>query len=178
MKNLIRKILNESLSNGFNDLTNEDLYEISKWGLEGEYEYSGCKDDYEDLESSILCGVEDFKNFLSKPYPVELGNFPNNPIIYRIVKLKDIDDLDKINLGHSWFSNPNQYKEDCFFDMLEYIKPGRNNPNIFLLKGRTNVNNVDIRRTLWERSTQWCENEIVIIDDSKIELLSIEKITF
>jgi hypothetical protein len=60
--------------------------------------------------------------------------------------------------------------------MLEYIKPGRNNPNIFLLKGRTNVNNVDIQRTLWERSTQWCENEIVIIDDSKIELITIEKL--
>ena len=174
MENLIKKILNESLNNGFNNLTEEDLYEISKWGLEGEYEYSGCIDE----EDPILCGLEDFKQFLSKPYPEELGNFPNNPIIYRIIKLNDIDDLNKVNLGHSWFSNPNQYKKDCFFDMLDYIKPGRNNPNIYLLKGQTNVSNVDIQRTLWERSTQWCENEIVIIDDTKIELLSIENLLF
>lgn len=168
MKSLIRKILKESVEYNFNNLTDEDLYKISKWGLEGEYEYSGCMD----ADDPIQCGVEDFKHFLSIPYPIELGNIPNNPIIYRIIQLKDIKELNKINLGHSWFSNPKQYEKDCFFDMLEHIKPHRNS-NIFIMKGRTNVDNIDIPRTLWERSTQWCENEIVIKDDSKIELLDI-----
>ena len=170
MKNLIRRVLKENFTNGFNNLTEEDLYEISKWGLEGQYSFSGCMDD----EDPILCVVNDFKEFLSKPYPEELGNFPNNPIIYRIVKLKDIEDLNKVNLGRSWFSNPNQYKKDCFFDMLDHIKLGSDDGNIYLLKGQTNVNNVDIPNTLWERSTQWCENEIVIIDDTKVDLLDIQ----
>jgi hypothetical protein len=171
MKNLIRKILRESTYSGFNELSTEDLYEISKWGLEGEYEYSGCFDS----DDPIQCGVDDFKEFLSTPWPLGLGDVPNNPIIYRLVKLKNIEDLNKINLGKSWFSNPKQYEKDCFFDMLDYIKPSRES-NIFILKGRTNIKNIDIPHTLWERSTQWCENEIVIIDDSKIDLLDIKEL--
>lgn len=168
MKELIRKILKESIGYDFNNLSNEDLYQISKWGIEGSYSFSGCMDD----ENPIECGVQDFKGFLSTPWPLGLGDIPNNPIIYRIIQLKDIKDLNRFNLGKSWFSNPKQYEEDCFFDMLDYIKPKRN-LGIYLLKGKININNIDIPHTLWERSTQWCENEIVIKDDSKIELLDI-----
>jgi hypothetical protein len=34
-----------------------------------------------------------------------------------------------------------------------------------------------MKRTLWERSTQYCENEIVVIDDSKIKIISIEALS-
>ena len=170
----IRRILREETNDysGFNDLSENDLYNISEWGLNGEYYYSGCND-YDD---PVECGVEDFKQFLTTPWPLGLGDVPNNPIIYRIIKLKNPEDLNRTNLGHSWFSNPKQYEKDCFFDMLDYIRPNRFNDSIYILKGKTNINNIDIPRTLWERSTQWCENEIVIINDSEIELLSVKKL--
>ena len=166
-----KQFLNE---NKTNDL---DLYDIAKWGLEGDYSFSGCWDDSDTLEDAIQCAVSDFESFLSKPYPIELGNIPNKPIIYRLVRLKNITDLNKNNLGNSWFSNPKQIEYPEFFQMLDYLKPFKNKDgNVYMIKGQTDKSNIDMKRTLWERSTQWWENEIVIIDDSKINILSIKEL--
>lgn len=171
IRNTIFEFLNESTT-----LNDKDLYRIAKWGLEGEYSSSGCWDDNENIEDAIECVVSDFKYYLNKPYPIELGNIPNNPIIYRLIRLKHIKELNKKNLGNSWFSNPKQTDEPEFFDMLDYLKPNKN-PNgvVYIIKGQTTKENIDMKRTLWERSTQWSENEIVIIDDSKIKILEINK---
>jgi len=170
LKQSIRKILREEINPN-----KPDLCEFAKWGLTGEYEYSGCWDD-NDLDGAIECAVDDFEQFLNEPYPTGLGNIPKNPIIYRLIKLNEIKDLNKNNLGKSWFSNPNQIKNPEFFDMLEYLKPGPNN-KVFLIKGKTTINNIDLKRTLWERSTQWWENEIVIKDDTNIDILDIKELT-
>lgn len=175
---LVRQILKESLSSPF-DLSDEQLIEIAKWGLTGDYYSSGCWDDAgDDINAAIQCAVEDFKQFLNTPYPIELGNFPSNPVIYRFVRLNSIDSLDKDRLGNSWFSNPKQYEENGFFDMLDYLKPFKTNEgDVYLIKAQTSDDNVDVPNTLWQRSTQWIENEIVIKDDSqsKIKILDIKK---
>ena len=171
-----KKLLKDRVDkNSFND---DKLYNIAKWGLEGEYSSSGCWDDSDNIEDAIKCAIKDFKIFLSKPYPIELGDIPNNPIIYRLVRLKSINDLNKDKLGYSWFSNPKQIEKPEFFEMLDYLKPFKNDDGaVYLIKGKTTKDNIDMRRTLWQRSTQWWENEIVVIDDSKIEILSIKPLS-
>jgi hypothetical protein len=154
-----------------NELTN-----IARWGLTGEYEHSGCWDESDNIDDAIMCAVDDFKEFLSKPYPQELGDIPDNPIIYRLVKVDDITNVRRENMGKSWFSNPQQVKNPEFFDMLPYIKPGRDN-KVFIIKGKTSKDNIDLPRTLWERSTQWWENEIVLLDDNDIEILDIRELS-
>jgi len=184
MNSNIRKIIREILKESFAEFTsfnlsNEELRSIAKWGLEGDYSSSGCWDDSEDLEDAISCAVDDFKLFLSKPYPIELGSFPDKPVIYRLIRLKSIEDLNRDNLGISWFSNPEQYKNDDFFQMLDYLKPLKTSEGeIFLIKAQTSVNNIDIPNTLWQRSIQWHENEIVLKNDSSsiIKILDIKKI--
>jgi hypothetical protein len=47
-------------------------------------------------------------------------------------------------------------------------------PEPFVTEGTRAYTFIDIPNTLWERSTQWCENEIVIIDDTKIDLLGVK----
>lgn len=170
----IREYLNEKI-----DILNDtELYNIAKWGLEGEYSSSGCWDDTENIEEAIECAIGDFKLFLSKPYPIELGNIPNTPIIYRLIRSKNIKDLNKNNLGKSWFSNPKQIDKPEFFEMLDYLKPFKTNDGVvYIVKGQINKDNIDMKRTLWERSTQWWENEIVLIDDSKVKILSIEALS-
>ena len=185
IKTTIREFLNENTSifnphkfNSFSELTEQDLYDMAKWGLENEYSSSGCWDDSDNLEDAIKCAVDDFKLFLSKPYPIELGNIPRNPIIYRLVRLKTINDLRKNELGNSWFSNPNQIHEEGFFQMLDYLKPFKHKDGqVYIIKGQINIDNIDMKRTLWERSTQWWENEIVVIDDSNIKIISIEALS-
>jgi hypothetical protein len=90
-----------------------------------------------------------------------------------------VNDLKRNELGTSWFSNPRQFDNPEFFQMLDYLKPYTDNGDgeVYLVKGQTSVNNIDVARSLWERSTQWWENEIVIKDDSNIKILSIQKMT-
>ena len=177
---LYRQFINEAniTNNNFN-LSDNELYQIAKWGLTKTYTESGCWDDNEnDLESAIECVIGDFKIYLSTDYPIELGNIPNEPVIYRIVRLKNINDLDKNKLGNSWFSNPKQYERSEFYDMLDYLKAYKTSEGeTYLLKGKVSIDNIDVRKTLWERTTQYWENEIVIIDDSNIELLDITKMS-
>ena len=161
----------------FNNLSDEDLYDISKWGLTDKYWCSQCIDKIVD-EEAIICGINDFKVFLKEPYPFGLGNFPTTPIIYRIVRLKNTSDLNKKDLGNSWFSNPTQYKEDGFFDALSHIEHNKNlEGETYLLKGKTSINNINIPSTLWERSTQFIENEIVVYNGGVVKLLSITKMS-
>ena len=158
-----------------------NLYEIAKWGLQpgGEYENSACWN--RDLEVAIKCAVKEFEEFLSKPYPIELANIPNRPVIYRLVRLENIEDLNRKKLGKSWFANPEQVKKPEFFDMLTHLIPGPKdyspNSKVYLIKGITKKENIDMTRTLWERSTQWWENEIVLIDDSDVEILDVKEFT-
>jgi len=93
LKKFIKTSFIEYINENKISLSDDDLYDIAKWGLENDYSFSGCWDDAENIEDAIQCAIDDFKLFLSKPYPVELGNIPNNPIIYRLVRLKNINDL-------------------------------------------------------------------------------------
>lgn len=153
----------------FSELTDQDLFDIAVWGLNKEYEYSSCE--------TPECAVEDFKSFLNKPYPEELGDVPDEVIIYRLVRLKNENDLNKKNLGYSWFSNPNQIDKWCFYDMLDHLRKNKTDDGeVYLLEGQTKQSNIDIPRTLWERSTQWCENEIVVKNDNQIKLIGYKKL--
>jgi hypothetical protein len=81
-------------------------------------------------------------------------------------------------LGKSWYSNPKQIEKPDFFQLLGHLKPFKNKAGqVYIIKAQTNINNIDMKRTLWERSTQWFENEIVVIDDSQIEIISIEELS-
>lgn len=181
---LLREEQLKLLSKNFEDnyrsffgLSDEDLKEIAKWGLEYEYEYSSCWDNNPTLEEAIQCAVEDFKQFLNLPYPEGLGNFPSEPTIYRLIRLQDISRLNKNNLGLHWFSNPTQFTKEAFYDMLDYLKELKTvEGEIYLIQGKTNEDNVDIPRTLWQRSTQYNENEIFLKDGSKVKLVSIKKL--
>jgi len=179
IRKIVREVLKESFNNNFGfNLSDEELSKIAEWGLNGDYSSSGCWDENENnLSGAIDCAVSDFKNFIKEPYPIELGDIPSNPIIYRFVRLKSVDDLKQDNLGYSWFSNPKQYETPGFFDMLDYLIPFKTKDGeTYLIKAETSVDNIDVPNTLWQRSTQWQENEIVVKNDSnsKIKILNIK----
>lgn len=142
------QFLNENYSS--NNISDEELYIIAKWGLENDYADSVCWEDNEgDIEGAIECVMNSFRKFISIPYPKELGNIPENPIIYRLIRLKNIEDLNKDKLGISWFSNPNQIENPEFFDMLEHLKFNRNlEGHVYMLKAIINKDNIDIANTL------------------------------
>lgn len=164
-----KQYLKEEKYKSFNTLSDKDLEDIAQWGLNGEFDFSACE--------SVECVVKSFKESLSVSYPEGLGNVSNELEIYRIIRLKDEKDLNISNLGKSWFSNSKQYNKPEFFDSLSYLKDKKTDKGeIYLLKGLTKISNVDIPRTLWQRSITFFENEIVIKNPSQVKLLKINKI--
>jgi hypothetical protein len=186
-------LINEKFSikkyNSFSELTNKDLFDIARCGLEGEFEFSAVWDEFSEEESGkrkhskdVLNSAseyivnDDFKYFLEQIFPVGFDKIPKIVPIYRFVSLIDVTGLNRKNLGKSWFANIDLNHD--FFDQLDHLLP-RHRPNdhkLYLISAKINENNIDIPRTLWLRSCNYSENEIRLKDDKNgIEIISVEK---
>jgi hypothetical protein len=171
--------------NSFKDLTEKDLYDIAKWGLLGEYDNSGAWDyaNYFDKSTVDVAAKaiveEDFKIFLNQEFPEGFKNIPNKVTLYRFITLENEDELNRNNLGLYWFADinkPNEYgKGDDFFTQLTHLtidKP--KNHKLYIIKTQVDESQIDIPRTLWQRSFTNNENEIRLKDDKNVEIISIE----
>jgi hypothetical protein len=175
--------LNEAVltkARNFSDLTDDELTQIAKWGLQNDFSLSGCWDDNEDnLEFAAKCAVEDFKQVMRTPYPQGMKGFPSEPIIYRFVTAPNKESVNTKNAGFSWFADKNQYKHNTeFFGQLMHLRKQYREPGhkLFLISARVPISKIDLPRTLWQRSANFNENEIVLKEDSDLKILSIEDI--
>jgi hypothetical protein len=170
IKTTIRDFLNENTQyNSFSKLTEEDLYNIAKWGL-----FDGGYILYDELndEDAIEEIVNDFKLLLKDNYPDGFKNTPNILILYRIVKLNNLKELNTHNLGGSWFSNIERITDKNFIDQLF-----NNSKNLYMITAKVPIQKVDIPRSLIQRITTYIENEVVLSDDTNIKIISIDKIS-
>lgn len=161
----------------FSKLTDNDLYNIAKWGLENDFSSNGALYDVDikTFEDAIISVVNSFKFLLKDNFPDGFNNIPiKNITIYRFIVLNDIKDLNMNNLGYSWFSNPDRINNPYFKQQLLHLKTN----NLFLLKAEIDEDNIDIPRSLFQRDMVWIENEIVLKNDSNkyIKNLKVEKI--
>lgn len=186
-------LINEKFSikkyNSFSELTNKDLFDIARWGLLGEFEFSAVWDEFSEEESGkrkhsedVLNSAseyivnDDFKYFLVQDFPNGFNKIPNIVPLYRFITLKDASDLNRKSLGKSWFANRDL--NDSFFDQLDHLLPKYRivGHKLYLISAKINENNIDIPRTLWLRSCNSSENEIRLKDDKNgIEIISVEK---
>jgi hypothetical protein len=182
LKNLIRTIILECLNenykfnphkyNSFSELTERDLFEIGKWGLENDFSTSGAWDNVNNIEEATKNIVNGFKLLLNDKFPDGFKGMPSNIILYRMVVLNSPNDLDKNNLGYSWFTNPNRITDPYFRQQLLHLKQ----QNVYLIIGETNQNNIDIPRSLFQRDMVWIENEIVVKNDKNVKFIELKKI--
>lgn len=183
LKDKIRKIIKEELSklsfnphkyNSFSDLTEQDLYDIAKWGLMNDFQSSGAWDCGDNLDDAAKCIVDGFKNLLKDKFPDGFNRIPNEVTIYRMVVLDDPKNFNKTKLGYSWFTNPNRINNPDFKQQMWHLKT----ENLYLITATTPENNIDIPRSLFQRDMVWLENEVVVKDDlpNKIKILSLDKI--
>lgn len=159
-------------------LSDEDLYEIAKYGLVNELGMdSGCWDDNEDdLESAAECIVGDFKEMLETPFREGWGlkfSFRNKFTIFRLVNLENGEEsLDKSNLGLYWFTDPEAPEGDSdWFAQLEYL--GRSKS--YVIEADVDIRQVDIIGTLFKRSTNSAENELTLRDGENAEFRRLVK---
>ncbi len=157
----------------FDSLSENDLYDIAKWGLTGDFSFSGAWDEADDdLEIASKYVVESFNSMLNEPYPEGFKNVPRVLTLYRMLSLKNSNDLDTKHLGFSWFSNIDRKNNLYFLDQLEHLRTGK----VFMVTANIPITNVNVARSLWQRDCIYVENEIVINDDTNIDVVSVEEI--
>ena len=169
VKNFKQFINEQKQYNSFDDLTEKDLYDIAKWAI-----FKGGYILYNDLddEEAIRQIVEDFKLLLKSNYPDGFQNTPNVLTLYRIVRLNSPEELNRKNLGGSWFSDIRRIKDKNFIDQLFY-----NSKNLYMISAEVPISKVDISRSMIQRITSYIENEVVLSDDSNIKIKSLDKIS-
>lgn len=158
--------------NTFSQLTETDLREIAKWGLEGEFAFSGAWDDADDLDEAIQYMLDDFNSMLRTEFPEGLKNFPKNPKLYRMLVLEKPEDLNTENLGYSWFADSKKINDPDFKQQMWHLRT----PNLYVVSAIIPESNIDIPRTMWQRSCVWLENEVVVKNDVNIKITSVNKV--
>jgi len=94
--------------------------------------------------------------------------YDNGGDIYRAVWLKDINDFDEHKLGHHWVCDIHDVKNIIeTFQLYKYYEG-----DAYIIKAYTPIHNVAMADDYWNNLN---ENEIKIIDDSKLKFISIEK---
>lgn len=186
IKSVIKESLNENFNikkyKTFDSLTNQDLRDIARWGLLGDYSYSGawdCADSKKErIEEAIQCSIDDFKEMLILDFPEGLKGFPNPAKLYRVVAFKSVEQLNKKNLGLSWFANIGRKDEPQFFQQLDHLthKARKVDERVYLISAMIPTEKISIPKTLWQRSLNSWENEVVLNDDGGIEILEIKEI--
>lgn len=170
IKTTLQEFLNENTQyDSFSNLTEKDLYDIAKWGL-----FDGGYMLYDELgnEDAIEEIVNDFKSLLNSNYPDGFKNIPNVLTLYRIVKLNNPKELNRENLGRSWFSNKERIRDKNFLDQLF-----NSSKNLHIITAEVPLSKVDIPRSLIQRVTTYIENEIVLNDDTNIKIISLDEIS-
>lgn len=170
IKTTIQEFLNENIQyNSFSNLTEKNLYDIAKWSL-----FDGGYILYDELsnEDAIEEIINDFKLLLNSNYPDGFKNTPSVLTLYRIVKLNNPKELNRENLGGSWFSNKERIEDKNFIDQLF-----NRSINLYIITAEVPLSKVDIPRSLIQRVTSYIENEIVLNDDTNIKIISLDKIS-
>ena len=170
----------------FDNLSMMDLYEIGKWGLQGEFDSSGawdCADnknsEEKQLDSAIKCARDDFRESLNTEFPTGLKNFPPIAKLYRFITAID-GRVNKKHLGESWFADLEWVKEHKyeFFQQLQHLenKYRKEQEKLYLVSADIPIEKINIARTLWKRSANSYENEVVVKDDKNLKNIEIKEI--
>jgi hypothetical protein len=166
--------------NSFN-LSEDDLKNIAIWGLLYDFQSSGawinCADNKnENLFQAVDCILEDFHSLLKDSFPLGFHGIPDIVPIYRFVRLFDKNRLNKERLGQSWFTNLKQPDNREFFGMLQHLLPYNNDEGqVYLIFAQVNIEDVDITRSLWQRSLTFNENELVTKSNANIHFIKMKK---
>lgn len=159
----------------FSSLTEDDLYDIARWGLMNDFYFSGAWDCGKDnLEKAAECTVDSFKLLLKDKFPEGFADIPSEIKIYRMIVLKNASDFNKNKLGTSWFTAEERITNNYFKDQLWHLKT----KGLYLITAMTAEGNINIPKSLFQRDMSYVENEVVLKDDSpaKVKVISLDLI--
>jgi hypothetical protein len=141
------------------DYANKYYHDEVKGGPYGDY--------YE-----ILDRLNDFCN---TDFPYGIQDIPNTVILYRLLNVDSIDDINKEDLGKSFVGDKDMYDDYDFVESFLH-RYGEETKKWFIVTIEMSSENIDMSSTLGNRAEYPDEYEIAIIDDRGLKIVDIGEV--
>jgi len=114
-----------------------------------------------------------YYNFIETDFPRGLQNIPDPVKLYRILKVNNIKDIRKDNLGKHYVGDPNLFYDDGFLDSIGILKNFKE--YFYVIEINTPLININIRDSIFSKYNFPDEYEYIIKDSTNIEIVDITK---
>ena len=119
--------------------------------------------------------IEEIEYLISADFPDGLNNIPDKVILYRVVLIEDGESINEEKVGEHFISYPNI--DRGFLEKIGlWDNWDKDNDKLWLLECETNVDNIDLGRTLGNRLLYPRENEFTLKNEKKIKIINKKEI--
>ncbi len=136
---------------------------------------------FENIDNVVLekltseYNVIDARNFLKTLvggiFPFGLKNIPEEIILFKILYLKNENDLDRNRLSPFYFAN-----EDDIENMRAILDGADYEGEPYLIKVKTKTTSIDVNQTLRNNLLYQFEYSITLKQNSEVETIEVEKL--
>ena len=131
-------------------------------GLQGLYTY-------DDIDERL-------EEFVDADFPYGLNNIPEPLILYRLLNVDSIEDINKNKLGVHFVGDKDMFDDEDFLYSASILSGNDEIKNWYLVSIETNEDNLDIDATLGNRAEYPYEYEFTIKNDNNLKIIDIQEI--
>jgi len=131
-------------------------------GLQGLYTYDEINDRLDE--------------FVNADFPFGLNNIPDPVILYRLLNVKNKEDIDKNNLGIHFVGDSGLFDDSDFLYSASILSGNDEILNWYIVTIETTEDNIDIDSTLGNRAEYPYEYEYTIKNDIDLKIIDIKQI--
>ncbi len=119
--------------------------------------------------------LDRLNTFCTTKFPYGLKNMPKKVILYRLLNVESVEDINKEELGESYVGDKKMFEDEDFLESFLH-RYGEETKKWFIVTIETGQGNIDISGTLGNRAEYPDEYEIKLINHKNLKILGIEEI--
>lgn len=123
---------------------------------------------YEDIEDRVL-------DFAKSDFPYGLQNIPNPLILYRMLNVSSVDDINRSALGKHYVGDKSMFDDEEFLYSASILGGNKKVERLLIVTVETTPDNLDIEDMLGIRAEYPEEYEYTLKNDNDLKILDIEE---
>lgn len=151
--------------------TNE-LYDETALDFVNKYYSDETGESYYGDYNEILNRVNDF---VTTDFPQGLNNIPDRVVLYRLLNVNDITNINKSELGKSYVGDKEMFDDIDFLESFLF-RYGEKIKKWFIVTIETDRSNIDLEGSMGNRAEYPDEFEIVLKNDINLKIIDIQEI--
>jgi hypothetical protein len=118
--------------------------------------------------------LDRLNDFCTTDFPYGLKNIPTKVVLYRLLNVDDINNINKNELGKSYVGDKKMFEDEDFLESFLF-RYGEDMKKWFIVTIETTRNNIDFEHSMGNRAEYPAEFEITIKNDKDLKILNIEE---